>query len=250
MVDYMDEQIQRVFDSLKEIGEYDNTMILFFSDNGANGAQWQTAYPGQTEEFVSSFDNDLDNRGLPGSFVDTGPGWAQASSSPTRMFKGFPAEGGIRSPFVVKLPGTMANAGTMSHAFVHVRDLMPSILELAGVGHPQEFEGREVLPIQGRSVLDLLTGEAEMPYPEASRVGYELFGLKAYFDGDWKILWMPPPFGSGEWELYHLADDPGEMNDVGGVHQERLEEMVAMWEQYKIDNEVLDISLDLAEKVQ
>jgi arylsulfatase len=250
MVDYMDEQIKRVFDSLKEIGEYDNTMILFFSDNGANGAEWQTAYPGQTEEFVSSFDNSLDNRGLPGSFIDTGPGWAQASSSPSRMFKGFPAEGGIRSPFVVKLPGATVNAGTMSHAFVHVRDIMPTILDLAGVAHAEEFGGRAVLPLQGRSILDLLAGQAEVPYPEASRVGYELFGLKAYFDGDWKILWMPPPFGSGEWELYNLKDDPAEMNNLGVRHPERLEQMVAMWEQYKTDNEVLDISLDLAEKVQ
>jgi len=250
MVDYMDEQIQRVFDSLKEIGEYDNTMILFFSDNGANGAQWHTAYPGQTEEFVNSFVNSLDNRGLPNSFIDTGPGWAQASASPSRMFKGFPAEGGIRSPLLVKLPGTMANAGTMSHSFIHVRDIMPTILDLAQVAHTEELEGRAVLPLQGQSVLDLLTGQAEVPYSGASQVGYELFGLKAYFDGDWKILWMPSPFGSGEWELYNLKNDPAEMKDLGGENPERLEQMIALWEQYKSDNEVLDLFLDLADKVQ
>jgi arylsulfatase len=249
MVDYMDEQIARVFDTLKETGEYENTVIIFFSDNGANGAHYETAYPGQTEEFLSTFDNSLENRGLPNSFIDTGPGWAQASSSPSRMFKGFPAEGGIRSPLLVKLPGTMANAGTMNHSFVHVRDIMPTILDLAGVEHTEEFEGRAVLPFQGRSVLDLLAGEAATPYAEASRVGYELFGLKAYFDGNWKILWMAPPFGSGEWELYNLTDDPAEMNDLGGEQPERLEQMVAMWEQYKIDNEVLDLSVDLAEVI-
>jgi arylsulfatase len=249
MVDYMDEQIARVVDTLKEIGEYDNTVIIFFSDNGANGANYETAYPGQTEEFLSTFDNSLENRGLPNSFVDTGPGWAQASSSPSRMFKGFPAEGGIRAPLLVKLPGTMANAGTMNHSFVHVRDIMPTILDLAGVEHTEEFEGRTVLPFQGRSVLDLLAGEAATPYAEASRVGYELFGLKAYFDGDWKILWMAPPFGSGEWELYNLKDDPAEMNDLGGEQPERLEQMVAMWEQYKTDNKVIDLSLDLAKMI-
>jgi arylsulfatase len=247
MVDYMDEQIARVVDTLKEIGEYDNTVIIFFSDNGANGANYETAYPGQTEEFLSTFDNSLENRGLPNSFVDTGPGWAQASSSPSRMFKGFPAEGGIRAPLLVKLPGTMANAGTMNHSFVHVRDIMPT--DLAGVEHTEEFEGRTVLPFQGRSVLDLLAGEAATPYAEASWVGYELFGLKAYFDGDWKILWMAPPFGSGEWELYNLKDDPAEMNDLGGEQPERLEQMVAMWEQYKTDNKVIDLSLDLAKMI-
>ena len=107
-----------------------------------------------------------------------------------------------------------------------------------------------MLPLQGQSVLDLLAGRAEHAYAGASQVGYELFGLKAYFDGDWKILSMPAPFASGSWELYNLADDPAEMNDLAGEHPERLEEMVAMWEQYKTDNEVLDISsFDLTEAV-
>jgi arylsulfatase len=246
MVDYMDEQIKRVFDELKESGEYDNTMIIFFSDNGANGAL-PTAYPGQTEEFLSSFDNSLENRGLPNSYIETGPGWAQASSSPSRMFKSFTAEGGIRSPLIVKLPGAAANAGEISHSFVHVRDIMPTILALAGVEHSLDFEGRQVQPLQGRSVLDLFSGSAESPYAEAAQVGYELFGLKAFFDGEWKILLLPPPFGKGEWELFNLQQDPGETNDLSTADPDRLEAMVAMWEQYKVDNTVLDISLDLAE---
>jgi arylsulfatase len=245
MVHYMDEQIQRVLDYLKEIGEYDNTMILFFSDNGANGAL-PTAYPGQTEEYLSSFDNSLDNRGLVNSFIETGPGWAQASMSPSRMFKGFTGEGGIKSPLIVKMPGAMVNASEMRHSFVHVRDIMPTLLDIAGISHPEEFEGRTVRSMQGRSVLDLLAGEAQASYPGAGQVGYELFGLKAYFDGDWKILWMPPPFGTGEWELYNLKEDPAEVNDLSGEHPQRVEEMVALWEQYKEDNTVLDISLDLS----
>ena len=249
MIDYMDEQIQRVFDYLKEIDEYENTMVLFFSDNGANGAM-PTAYPGQTEEHLNSFDNSLDNRGLPNSFIETGPGWAQASMSPSRMFKAFTSEGGIRAPLLVKVPGTAANAGEINHSFVHVRDIMPTILELAGIEHSQEFEGRQVQQLQGSSVLDLLSGKAEQPYPEADRVGYELFGLKALFDGEWKILWMPPPFGKGEWELFNLQHDPGEINDLSSEHPDRVEVMVAMWEQYKADNTVLDISLDLAETLK
>jgi len=249
MIDYMDEQIQRVFDYLKEIDEYENTMVLFFSDNGANGAM-PTAYPGQTEEHLSSFDNSLDNRGLPNSFIETGPGWAQASMSPSRMFKAFTSEGGIRAPLLVKVPGTAANAGEINHSFVHVRDIMPTILDLAGIEHTQDFEGRQVQPLQGRSVLDLFSGKAESPYPEADRVGYELFGLKAFFDGEWKILWMPPPFGKGEWELFNLQHDPGEMNDLSSEHPDRVEAMVAMWERYKVDNTVLDISLDLAETMK
>ncbi|MBW2172859.1 MAG: arylsulfatase, partial [Deltaproteobacteria bacterium] len=247
MIDYMDEQIKRVFDYLKEVGEYDNTMIIFFSDNGANGAM-PTAYPGYTDEYLNSFDNSLENRGLVNSFIETGPGWAQASMTPSRMFKSFTAEGGIRTPFLVKTPGKVANAGTMNHSFFHVRDIMPTILDLAGVAHSEEFEGRKVRPLQGKSVLELLEGKADSPYAEASQVGYELFGLKAFFVGDWKILLMPHPFGTGEWELYNIKQDPAEMNDLSSEYPEKIKEMVALWEQYKKDNGVLDISLDLSDK--
>jgi arylsulfatase A-like enzyme len=241
----MDEQIQRVFGYLKEIGEYDNTMILFFSDNGANGAH-PTAYPGQTDEYLNSFDNSLENRGLKNSFIDMGPGWAQASTSPSRMFKAFTSEGGIRSPLLVKLPGAMSNAGTMNHSFFHVRDIMPTILDFAGAVHSEEFQGRTVKPMQGKSVLDLWKGQTNAPYAGADQVGYELFGMKAFVSGDWKILWMPVPFGTGEWELFNLEIDPAEMNDLSDRDPERVARMVAMWEQYKEDNGVLDVSLDLS----
>jgi arylsulfatase len=245
MVDYIDEQVKRVFDYLKEIDEYDNTMIIFFSDNGANGAL-KTAYPGQTDEYLNSFDNSLENRGLINSYIEMGPGWAQASMSPSRMFKGFTAEGGIKTPLLVKIPGKMTSAGTMNHSFFHVRDIMPTILEMAGIEHSETINGRKVRPMQGRSVLDLLEGKVNSPYKKANQVGYELFGLKAYFVGDWKILWMPHPFGKGEWELFNLKDDPAEMNDLSKEYPEKLKEMVSLWEQYKKDNKVLDISLDLS----
>ena len=138
----------------------------------------------------------------------------------------------------------------MSNAFVHVRDIMPTILDIADVSHKGDFEGRSVLPLQGQSVLDFLAGESESAYPGAGQVGYELFGQKAYFDGDWKILLMPPPFASGEWELYDLKNDPGETKDLSSEYPEKVEEMVALWEQYSEDNSVLDISYDLSDAVE
>ena len=245
MIDYMDEQIARVFDYLKEIGEYDNTMIIFLSDNGANG-HLPTVYPGQTEEFLDSFDNSLENRGLVNSFIEPGPGWAQVSMAPSRMFKAFTSEGGIRAPLLVKLPGEMPNAGTMNHSFFHIRDIMPTILDVAGIELTHSVNGRPVVPMSGDSVFDLLSGNAQSPYVGADQVGYELFGMKAYFDGDWKILWMPPPFGSGDWQLYKLSEDPGELIDLGDQQPERLMKMVERWEQYKEKNGVLDISFNLS----
>ena len=246
MIDYLDEQIARVFDYLKEIGEYDNTMIIFLSDNGANG-HLPTVYPGQTEEFLDSFDNSLENRGLVNSFIEPGPGWAQVSMAPSRMFKAFTSEGGIRAPLLVKLPGVMPNAGTMNHSFFHIRDIMPTILDVAGIELTQSINGRPVVPMSGDSVLDLFSGNAKSPYVGADQIGYELFGMKAFFDGDWKILWMPPPFGSGDWQLYKLSEDPGELIDLSDQQPERLVKMIAQWEQYKVGNRVLDISFNLSD---
>lgn len=248
MVDYMDEQIARVFGYLKEIGEYDNTMILFMSDNGANGAL-PTAYPGQTEKYLGSFDNSLDNRGLPNSYIEMGPGWAQASMSPSRMFKAYPTEGGIKAPLLVKPAGKPAEPGVVNHSFVHVRDIMPTLLNVAGAQAPEAIEGRDVLPMQGQSVLDLFKGKSETAYAGASRVGYELFSFKAFIDGSWKIVWMPKPLGTGDWELFDLSKDPAELRDLSAEQPEKLEkleEMVALWSQYKEDNGVLDIVPEVA----
>ena len=240
MVDYMDEQIDRVFDYLKEIGEYDNTMILFMSDNGANGF-FPTAYPGQTEEYLGSFDNSLDNRGLPGSYIEMGPGWAQASMSPSRMFKAYTTEGGIKAPLLVKVPGKPVEPGAVNHSFVHVRDIMPTLLDVAGAAKPDAIDGREVLPMQGQSVLDLFAGKSDVAYSGASTVGYEIFGFKAFVDGSWKIVWLPKPVGTGDWELFHLSNDPAELHDLSAEQPDRLKEMVALWNQYQNDNGVLDI---------
>ena len=183
MVDYMDGQIKRVFDQLKAAGEYENTLIIFFSDNGANGSSL-TNYPGQTSEYMSTFDNRLENRGLKNSLIDMGPGWAQASMTPSRMFKGFTAEGGIRSPLLVKLPGKMKNAGSINQSFLHIRDIMPTILDAADIEQPkQQFAGRRVQPIQGTSVLPLLEGRETETGPNVSEVGYELFGNESLLCG-------------------------------------------------------------------
>ena len=226
--DGVSRKIERVFDHLKAIDEYDNTMVIFFSDNGANGHP-RTAYPGQTDEYLNSFDNSLPNRGLKNSYIDMGPGWAQASMAPSRMFKAFTAEGGIRAPFVVKLPGAMSNAGTMNHSFFHVRDIMPTILDIAGISHTQEVAGRQVVPMQGRSVLDLLEGNVETPYAEASQVGYELFGLKASSTGIGRSCGCRTRLVVASGSFYNIKNDPGEMRNLGGEHPERLEQMVAMW---------------------
>ncbi|MCP4289687.1 MAG: hypothetical protein GY792_35575 [Gammaproteobacteria bacterium] len=127
---------------------------------------------------------------------------------------------------------------------------MPTILDAANVSHEEDINGRKVIPMQGRSVLDVFNGEAATPYAGANKVGYELFGLKAYFNGDWKVLWMPEPFGKGDWELFNIKDDPAELMDLSAENPQKLKELVGQWEQYKEENGVLDTSLDQSTKVE
>ena len=120
---------------------------------------------------------------------------------------------------------------------------MPTILDAANIEQPGErFAGRPVQPIQGNSVLPLLDGRESETGPGVNEVGYELSGMKAFIAGHWKALWMPLPNGTGEWELFDLKQDPGELNDLAKKHPQKLEELVTRWEQYEEENGVLDLS--------
>jgi arylsulfatase len=243
MVDYMDEQINRVFKWLEENNQMDNTMIIFFSDNGANGAD-KFAYPGQTEKFVNTFDNSLENRGLKKSYIEMGPGWATASMSPRRLFKAFTSEGGIISPCIIKLPVQSVNKGSMDNAFIHVSDIMPTFLDLAGVIHPG-VNDPDVPGMMGKSILPLLNGEIEELHPNEG-IGYELHGLRAYIKGDWKILNLPKPFGTGDWELFNLREDPAESNDLSSEYPEIRRELINTYDEYEKNVGVIFDPIDMS----
>ncbi len=176
MLDYMDMSIGRVFDYLKQNGMYDNTMIIFMSDNGANGAM-ATAYPGNADgKYLGSFNNKMENRGLQNSYIEMGPGWAQASSSPFRMFKGFAAEGGIKAPLIVKMPGQMKDAGQWNKNFFHVTDIMPTILDITGSTYPKQNKGKDIHPLIGKSMLPVLKGDSTAIHNNDG-MGWELFEM-------------------------------------------------------------------------
>jgi arylsulfatase len=240
MVDYLDMSIGRFINYLKKEGLYDNSMILFMSDNGANGAP-ASAYPGNGDgKYLATFDNTLENRGLPGSLIDMGPGWAQASSSPLRMFKGFTAEGGIRAPLIIKMPSSVIkHEGDWNKSFVHVSDIMPTVLALAGVNFPQETKGTPLKQPIGQSILPLLNGEATALSAEKG-MGWELFEMKGYIKGNWKILRLGKPFGNGDWQLYDLEKDPGEINDLSQQFPAKRDSLINDWMQYANENGVID----------
>ncbi len=229
MIDYMDDQISRIFDWLEKSGKMDNTMVVFISDNGANGGLL-TNYPGQTEEYMATFDNSLENIGLPNSLTDMGPNWATASMAPFRLFKGFTTEGGIKAPCIIKLPNGIESNQSVINSFAHISDLMPTFLDLAQVSHPST-ENQEIPPMMGKSIIPLINGEVDNIHLTEG-VGYELHGYRAYFKDEWKIVNLSPPFGTGDWQLYNLKDDPSETNDLSEEYPEKRNELIAGWNEY------------------
>tara|TARA_R110000850_G_scaffold75381_4_gene164413 strand:- start:389 stop:2062 length:1674 start_codon:yes stop_codon:yes gene_type:complete len=240
MIDAMDESIGRVFDYLKQSGQYDNTVIVFHSDNGPSKTSIADylALGGEGADFFKSFDNSLDNKGLPGSSTDIGPGWAYAAATPLRLFKGYVAQGGIQVPAIVKLPGTMTNAGSRSDELIHVMDLMPSFLAVADAEYPKTHHGENIVPLQGQSFLPALRGE--QPKEKAPReLGWSAYGMDAYRKGDWKALRLPEPYGNGHWQLYDLKSDPGELHDRASDFPNRVQSLTEAWETYAKSNGVI-----------
>ena len=239
MLDYMDMSIGRIFDYLKQNNLYDNTVIIFMSDNGANGAV-ATTYPGNGDgKYLSTFNNVFGNRGLQYSYVEMGPGWAQASSSPFRFFKGFTSEGGIRVPLIIKTPGKMNVAGQWNKSFVHVTDIMPTILELTGSTYPEEYNGNEIHPYIGKSILPLINNDTSS-VSLSEGYGWELFEMKAYIKDHWKILRLPKPMGTGQWELYNIEADPAETTDLSKQYPEIKEQLINAWNDYAKKNDLYD----------
>jgi arylsulfatase A-like enzyme len=243
MIEYMDDQIGRLIDHLKKAGKYDNTLIVFMSDNGAAGedlAELVTKLaPTAKDWFDKTFDNRPENWGRQGSCIEYGPPWAQVSSVPFRLFKGVVAEGGIRAPLIVSGPG-VKHEGTINHSVLHVMDLTPTFLESAGVEHPSKKEGSKVAPPQGKSMWPLLAGREKATRTDSDWLGWELFGNRAIRQGDWKLLYLlKGAGGTGDWELFNLKDDPAEMHALSAKHPEKREALLKLWDEYVKTNGVI-----------
>jgi arylsulfatase len=230
MVDNMDYHFGRVVKFLEDIGEYDNTVILFLSDNGPN--PWSSEdYPGNRgSEWFAQFDNSKDNLGHPMSHYAYGMGWGSASSGPLDLFKMTVAEGGIRSPMIISGPGVEGDRRV--NAFSYVTDIMPTLLEMAGLEHPTTFRGREVARISGRSLTGVLSGARKTVYAADDFVGGEMQNGKWMRQGDFKAVSVAPPYGSGAWSLYNLVDDPGETRDLSNDRPEIRDRLIAAWNRY------------------
>jgi arylsulfatase len=196
MVERMDTEVGRVLAYLEESGRLDNTLILFQSDNGAEGGFG----PGG-----ASYDNiALEDIGRPGSWVFVGRGWAEAQSAPYFLQKFYTAEGGIHVPAFVYGPALGVPSGLRNDSVLIAADVAPTFLELAGANTAAPDERPDALPITGRSFAGVLRGESSSSRGDDVAVGWEHSGNAAVRRGDWKLLWVgsrgmfgggPPPGG-------------------------------------------------------
>jgi arylsulfatase len=242
MVENMDRNIGRVADYLAATGELENTVVIFLSDNGAEGAIVEAmplsgAYI--MEQVRLHYDNSLENIGRPSSCIWYGPRWAQAATAPSRLHKAFTTEGGIRVVSFITWPG-FRRQGEIGTAFSTVMDVMPTLLDLAGAAHPgAAYKGHDLVPMRGQSLVPYMDRRADAVHGGETGTGWELFGRRAIRQGDWKALYLPAPYGPGKWQLYDLSGDPGEIEDMAETQPEKLAELLRLWDAYVAENGVI-----------
>ena len=238
MVSDLDHYVGEFVDYLKSIDEFDNTLIVVTSDNGAEGGRRDLILP-ISDYIGNGFDNSFDNLGKADSYVMYGPNWATVSSGAHRRHKFTAFEGGIHSPAFAHFPDMIA-PGTRSGAVSTVMDLLPTFLSLAEASVPgREYQGREIHPPKGRSLLAVLSGEAEAVHPQDHMLGWELFGHRGIRQGDWKIVWDADQGDAAHWQLFNIAQDPSETTNLADSNPDKLAEMTSLWTRYEQENNVI-----------
>ena len=239
MVSDLDTYVGEVIAYLKKTGQFDNTFIMFASDNGAESGR-RDLQPPIRDHIGKEYDHSLENLGSSTSYVMYGPNWASASAAPffRHKFTGF--EGGIHVPAFVHYPRKVAG-GTRSNAYGSVMDLLPTFLAVAGTQHPgATYRGKPVLPPQGRSLLPLLYGQEQAVHPADELHGAELFGYRSVRQGDWKIVWdqaLPAP--QRHWQMFNMARDFEEQHDLAASNPDQFAAMQKGWTEYATQNGVV-----------
>lgn len=242
MVEAMDEHLGRLLRHLENLGELDDTLVIFLSDNGPEGSNplewgWQR-WAEQTKDLS------IGNMGRRRSYAWAGPGWAHVSAAPWRLFKAYTTQGGLLVPAIVRLPRRVP-AGSVAPGYAHVLDVVPTLLEFTGARHPgPRFDGRELFqPRAGRSLWPMLTARAAQVHGPDEVTGWELWNRRALRKGDWKIVWINEPWGKGlrRWALYDLAADPTELHDLADARPDKLAELLQAWRDWVVANGVIEV---------
>ena len=207
MIDRVDQNLGRLFAKVKELGEWDNTLIMFLTDNGACPEQPNTTPdipPGPVE-----------------SYRTVSVGWANASNTPYRKFKSTDYEGGTRTPFIAHWPSVI-KPSTMTDQVGHIIDISATFMDITGAEYPKEIAGRKTKPPVGLSLLPIFEGKQRDGHKE---IYWRFNRANAVRQGDLKAI-----RAGKSWELYDLKADPTETNNLAGKYPEKTKELADMWE--------------------
>ncbi|MEZ5299283.1 MAG: sulfatase-like hydrolase/transferase [Verrucomicrobiales bacterium] len=211
MVDRLDQNVGRIVAHLKEIGAYENTLILFCSDNGA------CPFARTRGKDKMPWD--------PESYWTYDAGWAHAGNTPFRWYKQNQHEGGISSPLIAHWPaGLKTKPGSLTDQPGHLIDFMATALDLGNAAYPEEFGGRMIDPLMGKSLAPIFAGERRTPH---DFLYFQFADNRALRRGDWKVV----SARGGPWELYNLAVDRTELHDLSAVDPALRDELSALWHQ-------------------
>jgi arylsulfatase len=217
MVENMDMHVGRLIEFLAASGQLESTVIVFSSDNGADGSP-STFRPGTLPR--TDTDNSLENTGREWSFSTVGRGWAEAAMAPYRALKGRLFEGGTLVPAFIH-HAAIADKGGIDRTYLTVMDLLPTFLDIAD--RPvtgAEFQGREVLPVRGRSFWDLVTGAGGAPREAGDAVPWVVPSTRSSLRQAAMVRWPWKLYGERSngaelrWSLFDLVSDPGERRDL------------------------------------
>lgn len=257
-VDSVDQSLGRLTDYLKEIGEYENTIIAFTSDNGATGEGGPTGTRSYFSQFIHGarvphdwdrdVERDLDVIGGPRAFVHYPQGWAYACNTPFRLYKGNTFEGGIHVPLILSWPQGLTKAASdtgIRDQYAYVSDLGQTLLELAEVPALTDRHGLPAEEVDGIGFAEILR-DAFAP-PKRSEQYSELVGNRSYSSGDWKIVTAHrpgTPFSDDEWQLFNTAKDPAETVNVAAIHPDKVRELAQKWHAAAWNNTVFPLNDD------
>jgi len=236
MVDNLDVNIGRIIQHLKDIGEYENTLIIFMSDNGAAGEDYYNN-PGIKPYINPYFNNDFETMGEANSLISYGPQWAEAGSSPFRYYKEYATNGGIIASMIMTGP-MVEKQNIIEDDFLTVMDIAPTLYDLAKISYPSEFNGNSLFPLKGKSLLPFISGSTKTIHTSDYVFGLEHSGNTMLRKGQWKITNFSDPFSLSAFELYNLDEDLGEMQDLKSTNRQKYQEMYQEWTNFASEIQV------------
>lgn len=239
--EYTDAQVGRIVDYLEETGQLDNTIIFYCADNGASG---EGSPDGSVNEnkFFNGYPDDLaenlamiDTLGSADTYNHYPTGWAAAFSTPFQMFKRYSQySGGTCDPMVVHWPKGIAAKGELRHQYHHSVDVVATVLDVIGIEMPESYRGVPQRPLDGVSMKSSFDAAPDGPTQKTVQY-YSMLGTRGIWKDGWKAAAVHAPlsgkghFDDDVWELYHVAEDRSESNDLAATHPEKLQKLITAW---------------------